>query len=290
MIERASSGSRSSINSVEPLISANSAVTVLRSPSIASDAAPSATTRICDLGEETVVEAAAFVGPIAVPHFLQNRAPGRHALELAREGHGQIVAAMGEAGVGKSRLFFEFKAVSEIGCLVLEAYSVSHGKASAYVPVIELLRGYFHIAAEDDEPCRREKIAGKVLMLERSLEDTLPYIFTLIGVQEGSDPFAQMDPQVRRGRTQEAIKRVLLRESLNQPLIVIFEDLHWIDSETRAFLSCMVDAIANARILLLVNYRPEYRHDWGSRTYYTQLRLDPLGRESAGDAGRIARR
>jgi class 3 adenylate cyclase len=95
----------------------------------------------------------------------------RHALELAREGHGQIVAAMGEAGVGKSRLFFEFKAVSEIGCLVLEAYSVSHGKASAYLPVIELLREYFHIAAEDDERCRREKIAGKVLMLERSLEE-----------------------------------------------------------------------------------------------------------------------
>jgi class 3 adenylate cyclase/tetratricopeptide (TPR) repeat protein len=213
----------------------------------------------------------------------------RRAMELTREGHGQIIAAMGEAGVGKSRLFFEFKAVAEgvagrDACpTVLEAYSVSHGKASAYLPVIELLRDYFHIAAEDDERCRREKIAGKVLMLERSLEDTLPYMFTLMGVQEGSDPFAQMDPQVRRRRTQEAIKRILLRESLNQPLVVVFEDLHWIDSETQAFLNYMVDAIANARILLLVNYRPEYRHDWGSRTYYTQLRLDPLGRESASE-------
>jgi tetratricopeptide (TPR) repeat protein len=207
----------------------------------------------------------------------------RHALELAREGHGQIVAVMGEAGVGKSRLFFEFKAVSESGCLVLEAYSVSHGKASTYLPVLELLREYFQLAAEGDERRRREKIAGKVLMLERSLEDTLPYLLTLMGVQEGSDPFAQMDPQIRRQRTQEAIKRILLRESLNQPLVVVFEDLHWIDSETHAFLNCMVDAIANARILLLVNYRPEYRHDWGGRTYYTQLRLDPLGRESAGE-------
>jgi class 3 adenylate cyclase len=207
----------------------------------------------------------------------------RHALEFASEGHGQIVAAMGDPGVGKSRLFFEFKAVSGIGCLVLEAYSVSHGKASAYLPVIELLREYFHITAEDDERQRREKIAGKVLMLERSLEDTLPYIFTLMGVQEGSDPFAQMDPQVRRRRTQEAIKRILLRESLKQPLVVIFEDLHWIDSGTQAFLNCMVDAIANARILLLVNYRPEYRHDWGNRTYYTQLHMDALGRESAGE-------
>jgi class 3 adenylate cyclase/tetratricopeptide (TPR) repeat protein len=206
-----------------------------------------------------------------------------HAFDLTRQGHGQIVAAMGETGVGKSRLLYEFKAVSEPGCLVLEAYSVSHGKASAYLPVIELLREYFHIAADDDERGRREKIAGRVLMLERSLEDTLPYIFTLMGFQEGSDLFAQMDPQVRRRRTQEAIKRILLRESLNQPLVVVFEDLHWIDSETQAFLNYMVDAIANARILLLVNYRPEYRHDWGSRTYYTQLRLDPLGRESASE-------
>ena len=92
-----------------------------------------------------------------------------------------------------------------------------------------------------------------------------------------------MDPQVRQRRTLEAVKRLLLRESLNQPLIVIFEDLHWIDAGTQAFLNLLADAIATARILLLVNYRPEYRHEWGSKTYYTQLRLDPLGKESAGE-------
>src|SRR5262249_34465108 len=87
----------------------------------------------------------------------------------------------------------------------------------------------------------------------------------------------------RRRRTCEAIKRVLLRESLNQPLSVIFEDLHWIDSDTQALLDMLVDGIASARVLLLVNYRPEYRHEWGSRTYYTQLRLDPLGGEGADE-------
>jgi class 3 adenylate cyclase/tetratricopeptide (TPR) repeat protein len=207
----------------------------------------------------------------------------RRALALAREGHGQIIAAMGEAGVGKSRLFFEFKAVSGADCLLLEAYSVSHGKASPYLPVIELLRDYFNIAGEDDERRRREKIAGKLLMLERSLEDTLPYVFTLMGIQEGTDFFAQIDPQLGRRRTHEAIKRILLRESLNQPLILVFEDLHWIDAETQAFLNVIVDAVANARILLLANYRPEYRHEWGNRTYYAQLRLDPFGREIAGE-------
>ena len=108
-------------------------------------------------------------------------------------------------------------------------------------------------------------------------------MFTLLSLNSSDDPLAQIDAQIKRRRTHEAVKRILLRESLNQPLIVIFEDLHWIDSETQAFLSCMVDAIANARILLLVNYRPEYQHDWGSRTYYTQLCLDPLRRESANE-------
>ncbi len=205
----------------------------------------------------------------------------KHALELARGGHGQIVAAIGEPGVGKSRLFFEFKAIAQSGCLVLEAYSVSHGKASAYLPVIDLLKSYFEIANEDDERKRREKVNGKIITLDRSLEDTLPYLFGLLGVVEGDDPLAQLDPQLRRRRTLEAIKRILARESLNQPLIVEFEDLHWIDGETQTLLNLLVDGIATARILLLVNYRPEYHHQWGSKTYYSQLRLDPLGKESA---------
>jgi tetratricopeptide (TPR) repeat protein len=205
----------------------------------------------------------------------------KHALGLVRQGHGQIVAAMGEPGVGKSRLIFEFKAVAQSGCLVLEAYSVSHGKASAYLPVIDLLHSYFGVISGDDTRGRREKVGGKVLMLDRNLEDTLPYLFALLGIVEGDDPLAQMDGQRKKRRTLEAIKRILLRESLSQPLIVIFEDLHWIDEQTQEFLNLFTDSIGTARILLLVNYRPEYQHQWGSKTYYTQLRLDPLGKESA---------
>ena len=220
----------------------------------------------------------------------------KHALDLARQGHGQVVAAIGEPGVGKSRLFYEFKATAMSGCLMLEAYSVSHGKDSAYLPVIDLLKSYFKIAAEDDDRARREKVNGKIITLDRSLEDTLPYLFGLLGIVEGEDPLAPLDPQTRRRRTLEAIKRILVRESLSQPVIVQFEDLHWIDSETQALLNLLVDGIATARILLLVNYRPEYQHHWGNKTYYTQLRLDPLGKESAaemltalvGDTGEMA--
>jgi class 3 adenylate cyclase/tetratricopeptide (TPR) repeat protein len=205
----------------------------------------------------------------------------RHAAEQARSGRGQIAVAMAEPGVGKSRLFFEFKVTSQSGWMVLETFSVSHGKASAYLPVIDLLRNYFDITAADDERKRREKVAGKITILDRSLEDTLPYLFSLLGIVEGDDPLAQMDGQIRKRRTLEAIKRILLRESLNQPLMVIFEDLHWIDEQTQELLNLLTDSIGTAKILLLFNYRPEYSHQWGNKTYYTQLRLDPLGQESA---------
>jgi class 3 adenylate cyclase/tetratricopeptide (TPR) repeat protein len=207
----------------------------------------------------------------------------KHAAQQAQTGHGQAVAVMADPGVGKSRLFYEFKAISQSGWMMLEAFSVSHGKASAYLPVLDLLAEYFEISRDDDERRRRELILGKVLGLDRTLEDTLPYLHSLHAIADAADSLAGMDQQIRRRRTLEAIKRILLRESINQPLMLIFEDLHWIDSETQALLNLLVDAIANARILLLVNYRPEYRHEWGSRTHYTQLRLDPLGPENANE-------
>jgi predicted ATPase len=205
----------------------------------------------------------------------------QRALEQAKAGQGQIVGTTGEPGLGKSRLFYEFKLLSLRGCLVLEAYSVSHGKATAYLPVIELLKSYFRIEQQDDERARREKVAGKVVMLDRGLEDTLPYLFALLSIEEQPSPLAQMDPQIRRRRTFDALKKLLLRESLNQPLVLIFEDLHWIDGETQGFLDLLSESLASAKILLLTNYRPEYRHEWGQKTYYTQLRLAPFGKEEA---------
>ena len=207
----------------------------------------------------------------------------KHAAEQTNTGHGQIVAAMGEPGVGKSRLLFEFKAISQSGWMVLEAFSVSHGRASAFLPVIDLLWSYFKITTDDDERSRREKVTGRVLALDRSLEDALPYLYGLLGLTDENNQVAEIEAQTRKRRALDAIKRILLRESLNQPLMVIFEDLHWIDGESQAFLNLLADSIGTARILMLVNYRPEYRHEWGHKTYYTQWRLDPLGKESADE-------
>src|ERR1700694_2351921 len=205
------------------------------------------------------------------------------AMEQAKAGHGQIVAAVGEAGAGKSRLMYEFRATIPDGCKVLEAYSVSHGKASAWLPVLELLRSYFEIADEDDDSCRSEKVEAKARALDPALAETLPYILSLLGIAGAGASLAMMDAQIRRRRTLEAVKRIIIRESLKQPLVVIFEDLHWIDAETQELLDLLVDSVTSARILMLVNYRPEYHHAWGNRACYPQLRLDPLVGQNADE-------
>jgi class 3 adenylate cyclase/tetratricopeptide (TPR) repeat protein len=208
----------------------------------------------------------------------------RHALEQARAGHGQVVALVGEPGVGKSRLVWEFTHSHRTqGWLGLEANSVSYGKTTPYLPVIDLLKAYFQIEARDEARRVREKVTGKLLALDRALEPALPAILALLDVL-GDDPSWQaLDPPQRRQQTLDAIKRLVLRESQVQPLLLVFEDLHWIDTETQALLDVFVESLPTARLLLLVNYRPEYQHGWGSRTAYSQLRLDPLPPETAGE-------
>ncbi len=207
----------------------------------------------------------------------------KRALELARSGHGQLIAVVAEAGTGKSRLFYEFKATLPVECKLLEAYSVSHGKASAWLPVLELLRGYFGLQDADDPATRREKVRATLAALDPALSEVLPYLLGLLGIQEGPDPLAQMAPQVKRRRTLEAIKRIILRESLDHALVVIFEDLHWIDSETQALLDLLADSGAGARLLLLVNYRPEYRHEWTNKSL---LHAIAAGRAGPGECRR----
>jgi predicted ATPase len=170
-----------------------------------------------------------------------------------------------------------------LGRRAMVSFSVSYGKASAYLPLIELLHNYFRLTSRDDARTRREKLNGHIVTLDPVLEDTCPYLFALLGIAEGDDPLARMDGQIKKRRTLDAIKRIILRESLNQPLMVIFEDLHWIDDQTQEFLNLLAESIGTAKILLLVNYRPEYSHAWNSKTYYTQLRVDPLAKESADE-------
>ncbi len=208
----------------------------------------------------------------------------RQALEKARAGHGQVVALVGEPGVGKSRLFWEFTHSHRTqGWLLLESGSVSYGKATPYLPVIDLLKVYFQIEARDDARKIREKLTGKLLTLDRALEPILPAFLALLDVPVEDPQWQVLDPPQRRRHTLDAVKRLLLRESQVQPLCLVFEDLHWIDAETQAFLDSLIESLPTACTLLLVNYRPEYQHGWGGKTYYTQLRIDPLPPESADE-------
>jgi class 3 adenylate cyclase/tetratricopeptide (TPR) repeat protein len=208
----------------------------------------------------------------------------RRSVEKAGTSHGQVVGLVGEPGVGKSRLFWEFTHSHRTqGWLVLDSGSVSYGKATPYLPVIDLLKAYFKVQDRDGPREVREKVTGKLLTLDRSLEPTLPALLALLDVPEPDPAWQALEPAQRRHRTLQAVKRLLLRESQVQPLLVIFEDLHWVDGETQGLLDSLIESLPAARVLLLVNYRPEYQHAWGSKTYYTQLRLDALPAESAGE-------
>ncbi len=201
----------------------------------------------------------------------------REALDDAADGRGQVVAIVGEPGVGKSRLVWEVTHSHRApGWLVLQTGGVSYGKTTPYLSVVDLLKGYLQIGDRDEPRPVREKVTGKLLALDRSLEPELPALLALLDVPVEDRRWDALDPPQRRLRTLEAVKRLLVRESQVQPLLVVFENLHWIDAETQAALDRLVESLPTTRILLLVNYRPEYRHGWGGKTYYRQLRLDPL--------------
>jgi class 3 adenylate cyclase/tetratricopeptide (TPR) repeat protein len=235
-------------------------------------------------GVRTRLQAAAargltrFVGRDAELDQLQK------AMDRAGAGHGQVVALVGEPGVGKSRLVWEFTHSQRTReWLILESGSVSYGKATSYLPVIDLLKGYFKIQARDDPRDIREKVTGKLLTLDETLKPALPTFLALLDVPVEDPQWQALDPPQRRQRTLDAVKRLLLRESRAQLLLLVFEDLHWIDIETQVLLDRLVESLPTARLLLLVSYRPEYQHGWGGKTYYSQVRLDTLPPESAGE-------
>jgi class 3 adenylate cyclase len=194
------------------------------------------------------------------------------ALAGAIGGAGGAVTVVGDAGVGKSRLFHELKHRARERALVLDAECAPHGRPFSYLPIVELVRRYCRVRPDDDERRRREKVTGKVLALDRGLEDTLPYVLSLLGITDAVRSLQQMAPEIRRRRTHDALARLWLRESGERPLVVVVEDLHWLDAESEAFLVEFAAAATTGRVLLLANARPEYREAWRA----TRLRLEPL--------------
>ncbi|HET9199775.1 MAG TPA: AAA family ATPase, partial [Dehalococcoidia bacterium] len=208
----------------------------------------------------------------------------RQSLERAGAGHGQVVAAVGEAGVGKSRLTYEFVHWPRThGWMVLETACVSYGRATPYFAIVDLLKRYLHVDDGDDARTVRAKVTGHILTLDEKLQKAIPAVLFLLDALPPDSEFLTLESAQRRRLTLDALMRILLRESQAQPLLLVFEDLHWVDAATQTLLDSLVSSLPTARLLLLVNYRPEYGHAWGSKTYYTQLRLDPLPPMRAGE-------
>ena len=206
------------------------------------------------------------------------------ALDHARAGRGQVVAIVGEPGVGKSRLVWELTHRDPlVEWLILEAGASSYGRATSYLPVSMLLRSYFKLGEHDTYEDLGARIGARLSALGESLWPAVPALTALLGGPVENAQWNGLDPRQRRQHTLDAARRLILRESQIQPLLLILEDLHWIDAETQAWLDGLVDALPAAHLLLLVTYRPEYQHAWGSRTNYTQLRVDPLPRKGAED-------
>ena len=190
----------------------------------------------------------------------------RESLARAGTGRGQLMAVIGEPGVGKSRLLAEFLASPLTqGWLILETHAVSYGQATPYLPIRDLLQAFFRVDDRDDERTIREKV-DKVLTLDVALQPTRSAVLALLDVSVDDPEWQALDPAQRRPRIIDSVRRLLLRQSQVQPLLVSIENLHWIDAGTQAALDSLVESLPTATLLLLVNYRPEYQHGWGRPT------------------------
>ncbi len=236
-------------------------------------------------------EFSAFVGRARELEVLQG------AFGLAAAGSGQLVSISTEPGVGKSRLLSEFAKTLPLACKIVEAYAVSHGRKIPWLPAIEILFEYFGVLEADGPDTRRRKIRETLMGLDIAPGEIQPYLFPLLGIPaDPNDPLAQMDPRVRRDRTADAIAGLLVAESARQPVVLMFEDLHWIDEQTEVLLQRLVGGIGRACILVLTTYRPEYVPSWPRRERVTHIDLAPLSMRHSdamlsmllGDGGELA--
>jgi class 3 adenylate cyclase/tetratricopeptide (TPR) repeat protein len=202
-------------------------------------------------------------------------------LEQAFAGQGQVIGIVGEAGVGKSRLCHEFAERRRAkGIPVYHVAGQAHAKSVPLLPVLQFLRAYFEISERDSERTARERIAGKLVLLDESFAEDLPLIFDFLAVPDPLRPPTRMDPEARQRQLLGLMKRLARAESAREPGVTVFEDLHWFDPASEAFLANQVEAVQGTRSLVVLNFRPEYHAPWMSRSYYRQIALAPLGAEA----------
>jgi class 3 adenylate cyclase/tetratricopeptide (TPR) repeat protein len=208
----------------------------------------------------------------------------REAYDKAKAGSGQVVGMVGEAGVGKSRLFLEFRdRLAQNEFTYFEGRCLHHGGFMPYLPILDILRVYFEIKEGDREFVVRKKLEEKILRLDENLKKELPTFQDLLSLRVEDAGYLKLEPKEKKERTFEAIRNLLIRESQRKTAIIAIEDLHWIDKTSEEFLHYLIDCLANARLLLILLYRSEYTHQWGSKSYYNHIGLDQLTMESSAE-------
>ena len=202
--------------------------------------------------------------------------------ERSREGRGQAISIISEAGIGKSRLLYEFrKAVTNEDVIFLEGRCLSYSRNVAYHPIVDILKANFEIQDNDTGQQVRQKVTGFLKIIQVDEPSTLPYLLELLSVKESGIEKMQMSPEARKDRTLEALKRITLKGSELRPLIMAVEDLHWMDRSSEDALKQLLESISGSRVFLIFTYRPEFVHTWGSRSYHSQVTLNRLSnRES----------
>jgi len=203
-------------------------------------------------------------------------------LDRAKSGRGQAFSLIGEAGVGKSRLLYEFrKAVANEDITFLEGKCLSYGRGSAYHPIIDILKATFNIHETDADHQIREKVADGLKKFKIDESSGLPYLLELLSVKDSGMDKISISPEGKKDRIIEVLKQISLRGSEIRPLIMAIEDLHWVDKSTEDALKYILEVIPGARIVLIFTYRPEYAHTWGRKSYHNQLMLNRLSNKES---------
>ncbi|CAB1084533.1 Adenylate cyclase (EC / Guanylate cyclase (EC [Olavius algarvensis Delta 1 endosymbiont] len=229
----------------------------------------------------TRIEASAAKGFTKFVGRKNSMAALNEALNKVTLGSGQVVGVVGEAGVGKSRLIFELRrSVQKVKCYFLEGKCLHYGSTFAYLPVLDILKSYFDIKEGDPETLIKQKMNDKILQLDGNLQNSLFPFQQLLSLKVEDESFNQLEPQKKKERIFEAFRDLFVRESQKQPLILVVEDLHWIDRTSEQLIDYFIGWLANSAILLILLYRPEYTPQWGSKSYYNKIGLGHLTHKS----------
>ena len=203
------------------------------------------------------------------------------AFKKAQSRQGQLVGVVGEAGIGKSRFVFEMHRTSDEPCRVIESRCLQYSSSTPLLPILEIFRTYFDIGEGESEAGINGKLNTKLADLDKELTQSLPAFRHFFSLPAGEPHWEDLEPKKKQIKTFEAIRNFFIQLSQDSPLIIVIDDVQWLDKTSEEFVSYFIQWISNTRILLLLLYRPEYNHSWGSKSFYKQIGIEPLSEDES---------